>query len=426
MLGGHLLDNKKPAIIDIENWNSFIAHARELIDDWERLEEIRQANEQQRELTESARQTEFETNETSRQANELVREEAENNRQSTFETNETERQNEFEENEQQRQDNYQELLDTGVLQTNINTKLEQLEEEYTPKLTEVTAQLQQTEQELSSQLAQKVSNAQINNFGLNVRLAPYNAKGDGVADDTAAVQMAIDDAHLMGSKVIVPHGSYLIKSTLFLPESIVIEGYSNNRDAFDTAHKDTSALLFDCPIGFQSKVANKKCRMDMTGIYAKCIYSEELGITTLFDGINFHASKIEYNLVFMFDVVFNCTFSRLSWVQYNHFLNIRKYFLAVPISNQANFFDSYIQYNYINANPGYNATCFQTSGLSGSRIMNNYIDYFKYVFKPVNVGIRKCLITGNIFDLCFRVIDAFVTETAISYEYQKGNPYAQP
>lgn len=43
--------------------------------------------------------------------------------------------------EQQRQENYQELLDTGVLQTNINTKLEALEEEYAPKLTEVTTQL---------------------------------------------------------------------------------------------------------------------------------------------------------------------------------------------------------------------------------------------------------------------------------------------
>src|SRR5690625_554721 len=41
------------------------------------------------------------------------------------------------------QENYQELLDTGVLQTNIYEKLEELEEEYAPRLTEVTAQLEQ-------------------------------------------------------------------------------------------------------------------------------------------------------------------------------------------------------------------------------------------------------------------------------------------
>ena len=121
-VGGHLLDNKKPAIVDIENWNSFIEHAGELIDDWEQLEEIRQANEQQRELAESARQTEFEANEISRQTNELVREEAENNRQSTFETNEStrqanelireeaegNRQSTFEENEVGRQSEFEE------------------------------------------------------------------------------------------------------------------------------------------------------------------------------------------------------------------------------------------------------------------------------------------------------------------------------
>ena len=119
-VGGHLLDDKKPAIVDIENWNSFIARARELIDDWEQLEKIRQTNEQQRELAESARQTEFEANETSRQANELVREEAENNRQSTFETNEAERQTEFETNEAERESTFE--TNESARQTNELTR----------------------------------------------------------------------------------------------------------------------------------------------------------------------------------------------------------------------------------------------------------------------------------------------------------------
>ena len=64
----------------------------------------------------------------------------------TAEQNETDRQAFFDdlvEDIDELQANYQELLDTGVLQTNINTKLEALEEEYAPKLTEVTAQLAQ-------------------------------------------------------------------------------------------------------------------------------------------------------------------------------------------------------------------------------------------------------------------------------------------
>ena len=64
----------------------------------------------------------------------------------TAERNELERQQFYEslvEDINDLQENYQELLDTGVLQTNINEKLEELEEEYAPKLTEVTAQLAQ-------------------------------------------------------------------------------------------------------------------------------------------------------------------------------------------------------------------------------------------------------------------------------------------
>ena len=59
-VGGHLLDNKKPAIVDIENWNSFIAHAEGLVEDWEQLEEIRQANESERISKDSGRDSKIE------------------------------------------------------------------------------------------------------------------------------------------------------------------------------------------------------------------------------------------------------------------------------------------------------------------------------------------------------------------------------
>ena len=85
---GHLLDNNKPTIVYIDNWNSFIKHGENLVDGWEQLEKIRQANERKRESAESVRQKTFETNEverestfevseSTRQANELIREEAE-------------------------------------------------------------------------------------------------------------------------------------------------------------------------------------------------------------------------------------------------------------------------------------------------------------------------------------------------------------
>src|SRR5699024_3056027 len=81
----------------------------------------------------------------------------------TAERNELERQQFYEslvEDINDLQENYQELLDTGVLQTNINTKLEALEEEYAPKLTEVTTQLAQTANSLTERYIMEKKNVE--------------------------------------------------------------------------------------------------------------------------------------------------------------------------------------------------------------------------------------------------------------------------
>lgn len=52
---------------------------------------------------------------------------------------------------------------------------------------------------------------------LDVTKAPYNAKGDGVTDDTAAIQKALNQYVAGGEIVYLPNGVYLISDTLKWP-----------------------------------------------------------------------------------------------------------------------------------------------------------------------------------------------------------------
>ena len=56
----------------------------------------------------------------------------------------------------------------------------------------------------------------------NVKTA-YGAKGDGVADDTAAIQKAMDDCP-EGKAVLVPAGAYRLTASLTFARGIVLRG----------------------------------------------------------------------------------------------------------------------------------------------------------------------------------------------------------
>lgn len=52
----------------------------------------------------------------------------------------------------------------------------------------------------------------------------YGAKGDGVTDDTIAIQAAMDSAHSQGRALYVPSGTYVISAPLQLPVDVTSNG----------------------------------------------------------------------------------------------------------------------------------------------------------------------------------------------------------
>jgi parallel beta-helix repeat protein len=59
---------------------------------------------------------------------------------------------------------------------------------------------------------------------VNVKNAPYNAKGDGLANDTAALQKAVDAIAGTGGSVVVPSGTYLVDAltSVFLKSNLTL------------------------------------------------------------------------------------------------------------------------------------------------------------------------------------------------------------
>ena len=80
---------------------------------------------------------------------------------------------------------------------------------------------------------------------LNVKDAPYSAKGDGVADDTAAIQRAINDCPA-GKAVFLPEGTFRTTAVLEIKaKGIVLRGRGHRRRASAAREpRETSSPFF--------------------------------------------------------------------------------------------------------------------------------------------------------------------------------------
>lgn len=99
---------------------------------------------------------------------------------------------------------------------------------------------------------------------VNVRAAPFNAAGDGVTDDTAAIQAAIDSLSLTGGVVFFPPGTYLHTGiSLTSLRGITLQG--SGRDTFSTVYFGTTLKWIGDATSNWINLNSDACRIcDMT------------------------------------------------------------------------------------------------------------------------------------------------------------------
>ena len=76
-----------------------------------------------------------------------------------------------------------------------------------------------------------------NSVSISVKAAPYNAVGDGVTDDTAAIRAALDVLNVAGGGVLYfPAGTYLSSSPLVWPQKVIGQGAGAEVTTLTSAH----------------------------------------------------------------------------------------------------------------------------------------------------------------------------------------------
>lgn len=229
-----------------------------------------------------------------------------------------------------------------------------------------------------------------------VNVKDHGAKGDGVTDDTTAVQNALNDAQ---GKTLIIDGVCKITAPLVVKDNTEIIGIGSRASGFDSHVAGTL---------FISENAN--------GIY-KCLF-ENLRIR------NRNLSPTDTDGQYVGQVFSSLYESRVTECYIEHFAQIcsrmarissidhcEMYYINKSLVNDV--IDSMIESNYINARNTAAGRTIMVHGLfSNSMFSNNFCDYWGTAFR-LESGSKPSNVIGNTFDNCVSVFRDYVAGLSI-------------
>jgi hypothetical protein len=254
-----------------------------------------------------------------------------------------------------------------------------------------------------------------------VSVKEFGATGDGVTDDTVAIQAAIDNAVLTRRALYFPPTAqqYLVTQSLLLPTTDpstntyktlvmrgdatpghVMNGVSTGTRIFSTAQKFFRSDVTPAGSGDLPKVT-----VDFEGLQFQVNYTSN-PTAICFDEMQLWGTKLTNAGFYGFDTLVYGCLGRVTTIlgcQIGARRTLKQNTNYTTVS-----FDSFISYNYINGLTGTPAgiTTDANIDLSNSAQMFlsfNYID-FSYIAVKVAGASQNVNVTDNIIDVCYRGI----------------------
>lgn len=231
---------------------------------------------------------------------------------------------------------------------------------------------------------------------LPINVKDYGAVGDGVTDDTTAVQNALNAAQ---GKTLIIDGVCKITAPLIVKDNTEIIGIGSRASGFDSYVAGTL---------FTSENAK--------GIY-KCLF-ENLRLR------NRNLSPTDTDGQYIGQVFSSLYESRITECYIEHFAQIcekmarissidhcKLYYVNKSLVNDV--IDSMIESNYINArNTAADRTIMVYGLFSNSMFANNFCDYWGTAFR-LESGSKPSNVIGNTFDNCVSVFRDYITGLSV-------------